>query len=422
MKEKLAAVWNLNGPVSAGPQFLRRGNKNTPFVGVHPDGTWVAVSDSSGDGSVSLWPLRRSYPSTLLQQEFMYSGLAVDPNGRFVVTCTGITGDGNVYLVSLETQGDARPRMLIESDQERGFSFVNIAVSPDGERVGVGTWGGSILLVSLSDGTTERLSGFSSRLHQILFDSSGTRLAAASGLSRAEDAVIRVWDLETGGVKVLDDGHVPVWIGFGPDGRLYSSGKGGFKFWDLGTGDSELVIPDVAGKLSPDGRYFLGGELAQKDVASGSPARVAREVTEASVYDLETGEVRSLASHGKILRMDWHPSGEAVVTTTKDGLVQVGPVTGEPPHRLPGHYGNNTMALFHPNGKWILTIGEEGTLRLWPVPDLSKPAFRTLPYDELMARLRSLTNYRVVKDESDPTGYRIEYGPLPDWQQGVPEW
>jgi hypothetical protein len=39
-----------------------------------------------------------------------------------------------------------------------------------------------------------------------------------------------------------------------------------------------------------------------------------------------------------------------------------------------------------------------------------------------MDRLRSLTNYRVVEDESKVGGYRIEYGPFPDWQKGVPEW
>jgi len=44
-----------------------------------------------------------------------------------------------------------------------------------------------------------------------------------------------------------------------------------------------------------------------------------------------------------------------------------------------------------------------------------------LPHDEFLARLRSLTNYRVVPDETSPTGYRIEIEPFPGWEN-VPTW
>jgi hypothetical protein len=47
--------------------------------------------------------------------------------------------------------------------------------------------------------------------------------------------------------------------------------------------------------------------------------------------------------------------------------------------------------------------------------------FHTLPYDELLERLRTLTNVRVVEDESSSTGYTIEIGPFPGWEK-VPEW
>jgi hypothetical protein len=46
---------------------------------------------------------------------------------------------------------------------------------------------------------------------------------------------------------------------------------------------------------------------------------------------------------------------------------------------------------------------------------------RTLPYDDLLARLRSFTNLRVVRDEASGTGYRVEVGPFPGWAV-LPEW
>jgi hypothetical protein len=55
------------------------------------------------------------------------------------------------------------------------------------------------------------------------------------------------------------------------------------------------------------------------------------------------------------------------------------------------------------------------------MPDLSKPPLHTLPYDELLAKLKSLTNLRAVRDPSSSTGWTIELGPFPGWRD-VPTW
>jgi hypothetical protein len=55
------------------------------------------------------------------------------------------------------------------------------------------------------------------------------------------------------------------------------------------------------------------------------------------------------------------------------------------------------------------------------MPDLSKPPLYTLPHDELIAKLYSLTNIRVVRDEAEPSGWKLEIGPFPGWAE-VPEW
>lgn len=55
------------------------------------------------------------------------------------------------------------------------------------------------------------------------------------------------------------------------------------------------------------------------------------------------------------------------------------------------------------------------------MPDVSKPPLHTLPYDELLEKLRRLTNLRVVPDPGSPTGYRVEPGPFPGWAD-MPEW
>ncbi len=74
-----------------------------------------------------------------------------------------------------------------------------------------------------------------------------------------------------------------------------------------------------------------------------------------------------------------------------------------------------------PDLRWVATTGEDDTLRLSPMPDLSKPPFHTLPHDALLATLKSLTNFRATRDPSSPNDWKIEIGPFPGWA-AVPDW
>jgi WD40 repeat protein len=101
-------------------------------------------------------------------------------------------------------------------------------------------------------------------------------------------------------------------------------------------------------------------------------------------------------------------------------LVRVGPASGETPHVLAGHTTRVSSVAVSPDGKWIASAaGAE--IRLWPMPDLSKPPLHTLPHDELMARLSSLTSLQVVDDPAAATGYKLEIGPFPGWKD-LPTW
>jgi hypothetical protein len=55
------------------------------------------------------------------------------------------------------------------------------------------------------------------------------------------------------------------------------------------------------------------------------------------------------------------------------------------------------------------------------MPDLSRPPLHTLLPDELIAKLKSLTNLRAVRDPKAPNGWTIELGPFPGWKE-VPTW
>jgi WD40 repeat protein len=78
-------------------------------------------------------------------------------------------------------------------------------------------------------------------------------------------------------------------------------------------------------------------------------------------------------------------------------------------------------AAISPDLEWIASSGQDETLRLWPMPDLSKPPLHTLPREELIAKLKTLTNIRVVRDDESATGWKVEVGPFPGWKT-VPTW
>jgi WD40 repeat protein len=101
------------------------------------------------------------------------------------------------------------------------------------------------------------------------------------------------------------------------------------------------------------------------------------------------------------------------------GTIRVGLATGGEPHLLLGP--EQISPVFSPDDRWIATSGNDFEIRLWPMPDLSKPPLHTLPHDELIAKLKSLTNLRVVRDEESSTGWKIEIGPFPGWAE-VPTW
>ena len=56
-----------------------------------------------------------------------------------------------------------------------------------------------------------------------------------------------------------------------------------------------------------------------------------------------------------------------------------------------------------------------------PVAPTSLDCGHRLSSDELLAKLRSLTTLRPIRDETSSTGWSIHIGPFPGWKE-MPEW
>jgi WD40 repeat protein len=142
----------------------------------------------------------------------------------------------------------------------------------------------------------------------------------------------------------------------------------------------------------------------------------------AKLYDLASREVRNLNIPGDGFRVALSADGEVWAAGDSSGTIWVGRFDGGEPHMLLGHEAGVFNLAISPDNRWIASSSiTDKTLRLWPMPDLDRPPLHTLPFDELIAKLKSLTNIRAVRDEEFSTGWKIEVGPFPGWAT-VPEW
>jgi WD40 repeat protein len=429
-------LWDLLDPPDAGPAVLKwldAAAADTPGGWFDASGRWVVMTTGFRLG---FWPLASPRRRALPGYEGFTGVLAFTPDGRWLAACP--QGQAIRLWPLSPASGEARSLWPTEPEfAPRGvLSGCNaLAIHPAGTHVAVVTqlpFG--VLLVPIAGGSSRRLqTGWGQEVFggQVAFDPGGRRAAACplvpNYFQDARRPALTVWDLESG--RGRDVSLAPFtrafWscrsVAFAPDGAVLVAGDGGVLRVVLpddpgGDVSAETLHPAAAAAfaLGRDGRQLL-------IAAGGSPGGGVFE--ELLLFDLATRTSKRITTHGQRLNaLAFDPSGRAVVTGDNDGVVRVGPVTGEEPHLLSGgHAGQVTALAVSPDGRWVASVSDGGSFHLWPMPDVTKPPLHTLPHAELMAKLDALTNLRVVRDPASSTGWKFDLGPFPGWKD-VPTW
>jgi hypothetical protein len=292
---------------------------------------------------------------------------------------------------------------------------------------------GGLEVERISGGPVHRLTGFSRTVEYhapsrrgiptVAVSRDGRWVAAAPGYGPKGDKVMRVWDLETGDCRVL--GPLPG-AGEGSAGAINNVrfldqdqllagiiSEGIFLF-DLRDGTAKVLAPkpDAISGVSRHQDFGFGVQITSRSPYRGDLVR----------FDLHGGVPTVLTSHGRLVQSAaLDPTDTWVATGSFDGVVRIGPVSGEEPYYFFGHEGTIHDVAFSPDGRWLASGGKDKTVRLWPMPDGSKPPFHTLRREELLSKLRAMTNLRIVPDSSSGTGYKVEVGPFPGWAK-LPVW
>jgi WD40 repeat protein len=410
-------LWDLNGPMDAEPLIFQNDAVYCNDVTFDPSGRWLVTAEVN---TIAFWPLHRGYSRVFAGHEGEVYDLKFTPDGERLVS---VSSDGTVRLWPLTPQG-GKGRVVFRGD----LGFPHLDVDPAGQTILVSGRSGKVFLVPLGGNTPAiELSGFSSSciMQPVAFGPRGRFVAAAPHIAPPEEALIRVWDLELETVEVLGPirsrDEKPSGFGwfhdleFLPDGRLLSTGNGGLRVWNLEEGTAERVVP-----ADKDGHSLAVSREGSRAFSNFGTMEEGQWKTQLKSVDLRDAEIGRLSSHGEGVReVAFSPTDELIVTGSADGIVRIGPATGEDPHLLFGGEGGIRAVAVSPDGQWIAAACADRTIRLWPTPK-DRP-FHTIPYEEILGRLSQVTNLRIVESDGSPSGYRTVTDPFPGWET-VPEW
>jgi hypothetical protein len=186
------------------------------------------------------------------------------------------------------------------------------------------------------------------------------------------DAQAQTWDLATGApLRTLPHGDVVGAVAFSPDLRYLATGAadGAVRLWDVREGVlmqqfAAHNAPVLALAFSFDGRLLASGGLERF-------TRIWSVATGGLVGELDN------ATDDHVYALTFSPDAQVLATTggnpsafTRDNSIRLWDVAGlRVRGGLLGHDTPVTDVAFSPDGTRIVTVSEDGSLRLWGAAD-----------------------------------------------------
>jgi WD40 repeat protein len=379
-----------------------------PVLSGHLAPVWDLAFSSDGqklvtasmDGTVRLWDVQTGEPlGTIAGMRVAIQYVAFSPDGARIAAAGQ---EGSLWIFDTNT-GE-----VLDSRAGRQPIW-GAAINPDSTTIATGSDSGEVVLwdVHPEEPTAtvrQVLRGHTGPVYDVAFSPDGHLLASASS-----DHTVRLWDARSGAEVAVLKGHTASVYGvaFSPGGDLLASGSWDrtARLWDVATGEvvqtftSEMPVYSVA--FSPDGRLLAYGDTYLWDIRdhrqvaywdtyhwwsdSYSPA-ISKLVfsddgrilinggylSDRGVWDVSTLErlraipgSPAMAVHGELLALD------------ALGIFDLG--TGQWLTASAGVDPRHTTDLtrdvaFSPDGTLIVTVGTDGALHFWGIPNDTQPA------------------------------------------------
>ena len=340
-----------------------------------------------------------------MRSEESYAGwceVAISPDSRLVAD-----GMGGVW----ESKSG---RLLRRVDSNHG---IGVAFSPDGERLALGGSDNQVRVWTVDDWALEATLPVDAggSIYEVAFSPDGSRLAASAEMDPGK---MFVWNTTTWGLdfKAEDFGMFPLGVCFvGDSERLATASSSGVRLWSLEDGETVDLRSSRSRDVIANG---TGSNLVFFDHSDGS----------IRISTLSDGQSRVVPSDASTsFAIDWSPDGRYLLESRTDSA-RVIDIESDPPRtvfqtRAHGESADVNDGHFSSDGRLAVTLGTDGTIRVWDLADLGSepPGFPTGDPAQVWAHLQQVLG--LTLDDNDqvvplwPQGYRPPKG----WDPGLVE-
>ena len=389
------AVWDLASHDDA--RSMRAGTKMIRRVRVSPDGR-LAAATGSPDG-IHLVQLDTGQSAGVLPEGGTSLGVAFSPDGRHLFSAgrDGIARRWNLDARQLENQSPPFDGGILD-----------LALDETGTTVACGTTQGRIEVLRAQDLRPER--GFGAHRGEV------SRVAFVSGkevVSGGVDGVVATWDTTRGERERTFARDMAAVTGISVDRRsgLLAAGavSGQVRVWDLTIRPEPPAIGHAGlwytAAFSPDSQIMATGE---------------RDESAVILWDVPTGRVRgTLPGHpGGVRALAFDPVRPRLATGGNDGSVRLWSLTDlSPSLALLGHGSRATAVVFSPDGRYLATGDSTGKMRLFRAEDATILLDRQGSGSEMRALAFSRGAEQIAATYAD--GTLVAWDAAGGWRQRV---
>ena len=321
-----------------------KNDKNVKSIAISPDGSIIA---SGGfDDSLTLWDAVTGVKTNKFEFETgAVNNIAFSPDGNTVAVGT----KGVVHLLDRPI-GQINPLRLPHLG--RIFSLM---YSPDGKTLACSGHNGLVILIDVATGKQRvTLRGHDDNVNRVVFNPKGTLL-----VSGGDDEKVILWDAITGEKLHVHTAYdSEVWsLTFSPDGKTLA----------IGGRNSKIGLLDVKTK---EYSTISAGIYSTTDMSYSSDGKslVTSSMYGLCLWDMEKGKTKAafIGHEGIVTCASFNPIDGSIVSGGVDGTVRIWNSTGGGFRDIAtGFIEAVSDVEYSPDGNTFATTGGSYAVRLW---------------------------------------------------------